>query len=352
MADKIITLDNLKTFKNKCDGIYLDKSMTQLTCEYRIVSNFSIQSIPLSNFNRTPIVGESFTIIAKYTGNTKFYYCILKVNSVNSSVAQCSFTQYTMIETTVDVASSSTLGGIKTGFTSTMINRAVVLDANNRAYVVLPEASSTRPGIIQCGYSSTVNNRALSVDSDGRGYVNIPMASSSTSGLFDNSYYNAMVYTKNRYTYVDSNYRVKEATFKSTSSGMTGLYYQIILAHDIFTGIAKVSGTIKISSYSSSDTYKYRMISPAEFNKQLNVTGIGSGAFLKGWWWGTKSSSSSLDLFGYGTGMAEQDTSYIGLGRIHTTTGSYGNWAQDTFKNNLQDGIVFFEMWFEGVGVQ
>ena len=319
MADKIITLENLKTFKNKCDETYLDKSMTQLTCEYRIVSNFSTQSIPLSDFNRTPIVGESFTIIVKYTGNSKYYYCILTVNSVNSSVAQCSFTQYTMIETTVDVASSSTLGGIKAPLTTVTGNQSQV---------------------------------QVAVVSDGRAYVNLPVFDVTNSGILDNKYYNMMSYVLKAYNNTDSEYRVKEATFKSTSSGMTGLYYQVILAHDIFTKISKISGTINVSSYNSSDTYKYRMISPAEFNRKLNVIGIGSGSFLKGWWWGTKSSSSSLDLFGYGTGMSIQDTSYIGFGRIYTTTGGYGNWAQDTFKNNLQDGIIFFEMWFRDVQVQ
>lgn len=316
MSDKIITLENLKTFKNKCDETYLDKFMAQLTCEYRIVSNFSTQSIPLSDFNRTPIVGESFTIIVKYTGNSKYYYCILTVNSVNSSVAQCSFTQYTMIETTVDTASSSTLGGIKLGYTSSATKKAVVLDSSNRAY------------------------------------VNIPEATDSTSGLMSSTDCEYMLTFRRNYALIDNDTIVTEKTFKSSKTGMTNLYYQVITAWDAFSKLLKISGTIKVNGYTSTESYKYHMIYPSEFNSQLGFVGIGIGSFLKGWWWGTKDPDSTLDIFGYGTAMSVQNTSYLGLGRIYTSTGSYGNWAQDTFKNNLVDGIVNFEMWFSNVTVQ
>lgn len=52
---------------------------------------------------------------------------------------------------------------------------------------------------------------------------------------------------------------------------------------------------------------------------------------------------------GSGASISRQDTSYLGLGRIYdpSSGGLYGNWAQDTFQNHMQDAEAFFEIWFD-----
>ena len=65
-------------------------------------------------------------------------------------------------------------------------------------------------------------------------------------------------------------------------------------------------------------------------------------------WWGNLNDGTTLDMHGYGTGMEKNDTNdYIDLGRYHTTSFSYGNWAQATFLDQMKYGCIFIEMWFK-----
>lgn len=146
-----------------------------------------------------------------------------------------------------------------------------------------------------------------------------------------------------------SNYQKKivEEIDGSMSSVGGHIQFDAIATKFIYEGLTRIAGSLKVVNHSSSETYKYRIINPSTFNSKLSSNFfVTISKFLKGYWWGTKASSSSLDIFGFGTAMTVQDSSYIGCGRIYTATGSYGNWAQDTLKNGMQDGILFFEVWF------
>lgn len=78
--------------------VVFTEAETQLTCTTTSVGNFSTQTIPKANFNRTPIVGEYFTTILRYTSNNSYYYCILRVQTVNTSTITCSVIKNTIID--------------------------------------------------------------------------------------------------------------------------------------------------------------------------------------------------------------------------------------------------------------
>lgn len=78
--------------------VVFTEAATQLTCTTTSVGNSSTQTIPKANFNRTPIVGEYFTTILRYTSNNSYYYCILRVQTVGTSTITCSVIKNTIIE--------------------------------------------------------------------------------------------------------------------------------------------------------------------------------------------------------------------------------------------------------------
>ena len=129
---------------------------------------------------------------------------------------------------TLPIATGSTLGGIKVGYTESEKNYAVKLDSNSKAYVsvpwqnttysnatsstaglmspedkkkldgisedggdyVLPSASSDSLGGIKVGYTESEKNYAVKLDSNSKAYVEVPwqnttydLATSATNGL-------------------------------------------------------------------------------------------------------------------------------------------------------------------------
>lgn len=182
--------------------------------------------------------------------------------------------------------------------------------------------------------------------------VNLPAASTDNAGIITADVYTDiidLIGSPGNVSSIVSNYQkkiVEEIDGRMSSIG-GHIQFDAIATKFIYEGLTRIAGSLKVVNYASSETYKYRIINPSTFNSKLSDNfAVTISKFLKGYWWGTKASSSSLDIFGFGTAMAVQDSSYIGCGRIYTATGSYGNWAQDAFKNNLQDGILFFEVWF------
>lgn len=140
------------------------------------------------------------------------------------------------------------------------------------------------------------------------------------------------------------------ATGKFT--GISGtVYYSIFADKDNYNDITKIRGVLKVISATTSDTYKYRMINLSNFRSALGTSLYGHlthANFLHGMWWGSRNDGTTLDMYGYGTSMAKSDTNdYIGLGRYHTTSFSYGNWAQDTFLDQMKHGCIFIEMYFK-----
>lgn len=140
------------------------------------------------------------------------------------------------------------------------------------------------------------------------------------------------------------------ATGKFT--GISGtVYYSILADKDNYNDITKIRGVLKVISATTSNTYKYRMINLYNFRSTLGTSLYGHlthANFLHGMWWGRFNDSTTLDMYGYGTGMEKSDTTdYIGLGRYYDTSFSYGNWAQDTFLDQMKHGCIFIEMYFK-----
>jgi hypothetical protein len=175
--------------------------------------------------------------------------------------------------------------------------------------------------------------------------ISISQASANYAGLMTASMYNTMQSLET----IDNNYQkkiVEEITGTMGSVGGT-LYFNAIATKFVYEGLTKISGSIKISSYSSSTTYKYRIINPATFNSKLSSNfSVTISKFLKGWWWASLKSTSDGSIFGYGTDASIESSSYIGFGRIYSDSGSRGNWAQEVLYNNCANGVLHFEVWF------
>lgn len=94
--------------------------------------------------------------------------------------------------TSIPTASSGTLGGIKTGYSTSSSNKnyAVQLDSSNNAYVNVPwtdtnttysQATSSSLGLVKIGYSTSGKNYAVQLDSDGKMYTNVPWTDNDTT---------------------------------------------------------------------------------------------------------------------------------------------------------------------------
>ena len=172
----------------------------------------------------------------------------------------------------------------------------------------------------------------------------IPDATSSTTGLMTSTYVQRLSALWNV---------VGLNNFKSVTGTFTGLsgtiYYSVSAYDDRYNDITKVRGMLKITYATTSEGYKYRTINLSNIRGKLGTTfsNLTQANFLDGYWWGDVLESSSLDMFGYGTAIVKNDfADFLSIGRYHTTSFDYGNWAQDTLKNAMRNSCVFFEMWF------
>lgn len=220
---------------------------------------------------------------------------------------------------------------------TTVFNDATQVPTSKAVYeYVTPVLGNTRTA------SSMVLELTVGGNKDS---ISISQASANYAGLMTASMYNTMQSLET----IDNNYQkkiVEEITGTMGSVGGT-LYFNAIATKFVYEGLTKISGSIKISSYSSSETYKYRIINPATFNSKLSSNfSVTISKFLKGWWWASLKSTSDGSILGYGTDASIESSSYIGFGRIYTTSGSRGSWAQDTFYNNCANGVLHFEVWF------
>lgn len=100
---------------------------------------------------------------------------------------------------TLPAATSSALGGIKVGYTTSGKNYKVQLDSSNNAYVnvpwtdtsyTLPTASASVLGGVKLGYTASGKNYPVVLDSNSKAYVNVPwtdttysVATTSANGL-------------------------------------------------------------------------------------------------------------------------------------------------------------------------
>lgn len=172
----------------------------------------------------------------------------------------------------------------------------------------------------------------------------IPDATSSTTGLMTSTYVQRLSALWNV---------VGLNNFKSVTGTFTGLsgtiYYSVSAYDDRYNDITKVRGMLKITYATTSEGYKYRTINLSNIRGKLGTTfsNLTQANFLDGYWWGDVLESSSLDMFGYGTAIAKNNSAdFLSMGRYYTTSFDYGSWAQDTLKNAMRNSCVFFEMWF------
>lgn len=237
----------------------------------------------------------------------------------------------------VTVSTTGSITQSNYSISTTVFNDATQVPTSKAVYdYVTPVLGNTRTA------SSMVLELTVGGNKDS---ISISQASANYAGLMTASMYNTMQSLET----IDNNYQkkiVEEITGTMGSVGGT-LYFNAIATKFVYEGLTKISGSIKISSYSSSDTYKYRIINPATFNSKLSSNfSVNISKFLKGWWWASLKSTSDGSILGYGTDASIESNSYIGFGRIYTTSGSRGNWAQDTFYNNCANGVLHFEVWF------
>lgn len=174
----------------------------------------------------------------------------------------------------------------------------------------------------------------------------IPDATSSVTGLMTSTQASRLAALWNGI----GRHSFDHATGKFT--GISGtVYYSILADKETYDDITKIRGVLKVISATTSNTYKYRMINLSNFRSTLGTGLYGHltpANFLHGMWWGSFNDSTTLDMYGYGTGMEKSDTNdYIGLGRYYNTSFSYGNWAQDTFLDQMKHGCIFIEMYFK-----
>lgn len=87
-------------------------------------------------------------------------------------------------------ATSSTLGGVKVGYTTSGKNYKLQVDASGNAFVNVPwtdnnttynQATADTLGLVKIGYSSSGKNYAVSLDSNGKMYVNVPWTDNNTT---------------------------------------------------------------------------------------------------------------------------------------------------------------------------
>lgn len=172
----------------------------------------------------------------------------------------------------------------------------------------------------------------------------IPDATSSTTGLMTSTYVQRLSALWNVVGL--NNFKSVTGTFTRLSGT---IYYSVSAYDDRYNDITKVRGMLKITYATTSENYKYRTINLSDIRGKLGTTfsNLTQANFLDGYWWGDVLESSSLDMFGYGTAIAKNDSAdFLSMGRYYTTSFNYGSWAQDTFKNAMRNSCIFFEMWF------
>lgn len=120
-------------------------------------------------------------------------------------------------------ATSSVLGGIKTGYNISGKNYPIKTDSNGNAYVNVPwednnttyeKATSTTFGLVKIGYSINGKNYPVVLDSNGKMYVNVP---------WENTTYTNATQTKD-------GLMSKEDKIKL--DGLAGAYIQIVTLSD------------------------------------------------------------------------------------------------------------------------
>lgn len=174
----------------------------------------------------------------------------------------------------------------------------------------------------------------------------IPNATSSTTGLMTSTQASYLAALWNGV----GTHSLAHAIGKFTEISGT-VYYSILADKDNYNDITKIRGVLKVVSATTSDTYKYRMINLSNFRSALGTSLYGHlthANFLHGMWWGSFNDGTTLDMYGCGTAIVENDSAgFLSMGRYQTTSFEYGSWAQSTFLDQMKHGCIFIEMYFK-----
>lgn len=175
--------------------MYLIKDESKLSSEdgYEPYTASSASSVPWSGVTGKPSTFtppmSSTTVLGGikvgYTTSGKNY----KVQLDSSGNAYVNV-PWTDNNTTYNQATADTLGLVKIGYATSGKNYAVALDGNGKMYVNVPwtdnnttysQATSDNLGLVKIGYSANGKNYPVALDGNGKMYVNVPWTDTNTT---------------------------------------------------------------------------------------------------------------------------------------------------------------------------
>lgn len=175
--------------------MYLIKDESKLNSEdgYEPYTASSASSVPWSGVTGKPSTFtppmSSTTVLGGikvgYTTSGKNY----KVQLDSSGNAYVNV-PWTDNNTTYNQATTDTLGLVKIGYATSGKNYAVALDGNGKMYVNVPwtdnnttysQATSDNLGLVKIGYSANGKNYPVALDGNGKMYVNVPWTDTNTT---------------------------------------------------------------------------------------------------------------------------------------------------------------------------
>lgn len=175
--------------------MYLIKDGSKLSSEdgYEPYTASSASSVPWSGVTGKPNTFSPPTSSTTVLGGIKVGYTTSGKNykvQLDSSGNAYVNVPWTDNNTTYNQATTDTLGLVKIGYATSGKNYAVSLDSGGKMYVNVPwtdnnttytQATSDKLGLVKIGYSASGKNYPVALDSDGKMYVNVPWTDTNTT---------------------------------------------------------------------------------------------------------------------------------------------------------------------------
>lgn len=175
--------------------MYLIKDESKLSSEdgYEPYTTSSASSVPWSGVTGKPSTFTPPTSSTTVLGGIKVGYTTSGKNykvQLDSSGNAYVNVPWTDNNTTYNQATADTLGLVKIGYATSGKNYAVMLDGNGKMYVNVPwtdnnttysQATSDNLGLVKIGYSANGKNYPVALDGNGKMYVNVPWTDTNTT---------------------------------------------------------------------------------------------------------------------------------------------------------------------------
>lgn len=175
--------------------MYLIKDESKLSSEdgYEPYTASSASSVPWSGVTGKPSTFTPPTSSTTVLGGIKVGYTTSGKNykvQLDSSGNAYVNVPWTDNNTTYNQATADTLGLVKIGYATSGKNYAVALDGNGKMYVNVPwtdnnttysQATSDNLGLVKIGYSANGKNYPVALDGNGKMYVNVPWTDTNTT---------------------------------------------------------------------------------------------------------------------------------------------------------------------------